>query len=144
MARSELGIGTTVTVVLPATAGSVTPAAASQEPASGCSARACVDDEAAIREVAHRVLTSAGYQVETAATGTSAWPAREPGAGRRPDPDRCRHAGMTGAAFAARPACVRSAGAVHVGYEQGASADGGPNRARRSSASRSPAALLAR
>jgi len=31
-----------------------------------------VDDEAAIREVAHRVLTSAGYQVETAATGHEA------------------------------------------------------------------------
>jgi len=31
-----------------------------------------IDDEAAIREVAHRVLTSAGYQVITAANGSEA------------------------------------------------------------------------
>ena len=128
--RSELGIGTTVTVVLPATAGSVTPAAASQEPASGLlSTVLVVDDEAAIREVAHRVLTSAGYQVETAATGHEAL-------GLLANPELAADLiltdvvmpGMTGAAFAAQARALRPGLPVLFmsGYEQGASADGWP------------------
>jgi PAS domain S-box-containing protein len=69
--RSELGRGTTVTVVLPAAAGSGSPRARAARP-SELSQVLVIDDEAAIREVAHRVLTSAGYQVVTAATGSEA------------------------------------------------------------------------
>ena len=69
--RSELGRGTTVTVVLPAAPGSGSPQAHAVRP-SELSQVLVIDDEAAIREVAHRVLTSAGYQVVTAATGSEA------------------------------------------------------------------------
>jgi len=61
-----------VTIMLPAAPG----AAAGPEPAAAAAeslgAVLVVDDEAAIREVAHRVLTSAGYQVTTAADGPAA------------------------------------------------------------------------
>jgi PAS domain S-box-containing protein len=70
--RSELGRGTTVTVVLPAAAGSGSPGAARAVRPSELSWVLVIDDEAAIREVAHRVLTSAGYQVMTAANGSEA------------------------------------------------------------------------
>jgi PAS domain S-box-containing protein len=70
--RSELGRGTTITVVLPAAPGSGSPGAAQAGRASELSQVLVVDDEAAIREVAHRVLTSAGYQVMTAANGSEA------------------------------------------------------------------------
>jgi CheY-like chemotaxis protein len=70
--RSELGSGTTITVVLPAAPGSGSPGAAQAGRASGLSQVLVVDDEATIREVAHRVLTSAGYQVMTAANGSEA------------------------------------------------------------------------
>ena len=70
--RSELGRGTTVTVVLPAAAGSGSPGAARAERPAELSRVLVIDDEAAIREVAHRVLTSAGYQVVTAANGSEA------------------------------------------------------------------------
>jgi PAS domain S-box-containing protein len=69
--RSELGRGTTVTLVLPAAAGSGSPRARAVRP-SELSQVLVIDDEAAIREVAHRVLTSAGYRVVTAATGSEA------------------------------------------------------------------------
>lgn len=71
--RSELGHGTTVTVVLPAAAGSAGPAAGRQgRPAELAGTVLVVDDEAAIREVAHRVLARAGYHVVTAADGAGA------------------------------------------------------------------------
>jgi len=70
--RSELGRGTTITVMLPAAAGSGSPGAAQAGRSSELSQVLVIDDEAAIREVAHRVLTSAGYQVMTAANGSEA------------------------------------------------------------------------
>jgi PAS domain S-box-containing protein len=70
--RSELGRGTTITVVLPAAAGSGSPGAARAERPAELSQVLVIDDEAAIRDVAHRVLTSAGYRVVTAANGSEA------------------------------------------------------------------------
>jgi len=75
--KSEPGRGTTVTVLLPAAPGSGSGAAG---PAAAYPAAAIpragtvlvVDDEPAIRDVAHRVLTSAGYRVMTAASGQEA------------------------------------------------------------------------
>ena len=71
--QSEPGHGTTVTVALPAAPGS------GYDPASAGTAQAVsapgggsvlvVDDNPQIREVVHRVLTSAGYGVTTAASG---------------------------------------------------------------------------
>ncbi len=71
--RSAPGQGTTITVVLPAAAGSASPAAGHQGRAAEPAATVLVvDDEAAIRDVAHRVLTRAGYRVVTAADGHEA------------------------------------------------------------------------
>jgi PAS domain S-box-containing protein len=72
--RSAPGRGTTVTIMLPAAEGAAAgPAPSSTAPAAASAgAVLVVDDEAAIREVAHRVLTSAGYQVTTAADGPAA------------------------------------------------------------------------
>jgi PAS domain S-box-containing protein len=71
--HSELGQGTTVTVVLPA-AGQAGWQTETQQGRVVESAGTVlvVDDEASIRDVAHRVLTSAGYQVVTAANGHEA------------------------------------------------------------------------
>jgi two-component system, cell cycle sensor histidine kinase and response regulator CckA len=132
--QSELGRGTTVTVVLPATAGSASPAAARQALASEfISTVLVVDDEAAIREVAHRVLTSAGYQVETAANGHEAL-------GLLADPELTADLiltdivmpGMTGAALAAQARAIRPGLPVLFmsGYEQqDATAEGWPDPA---------------
>jgi PAS domain S-box-containing protein len=72
--RSEPGKGTTVTVMLPAAAGSgAGPATERQrQTPEHTSTVLVVDDEAAIRDVTHRVLTSAGYRVVTAANGQEA------------------------------------------------------------------------
>ncbi len=75
--RSEPGAGTTVTMILPAAAGSdagATGSAAASDPVAANPVRTVivVDDEPAIRDVAHRVLTSAGYQVVTARNGDEA------------------------------------------------------------------------
>jgi CheY-like chemotaxis protein len=59
-------------VVLPAAAGSGSLGAAQAVRPSELSWVLVIDDEAAIREVAHRVLTSAGYQVMTVANGSEA------------------------------------------------------------------------
>jgi two-component system, cell cycle sensor histidine kinase and response regulator CckA len=105
--RSEPGKGTTVTVVLPAADGSASPAI--QGPARESAGRLLVvDDEPAIRSVAHRVLTAAGYQVATASNGDEA--VRLLG-----DPDLSLDMvltdivmpGMTGAAFAAQARAMR-------------------------------------
>ncbi len=106
--RSAPGHGTTVTVVLPAAPGSGSgatgPAAADSEPVTE-SARVVlvVDDDATIRAVAHRVLTSAGYQVMTAGNGQEALDLLENSAA---PPDVLLTdvimPGMTGETFAAR------------------------------------------
>ena len=70
--RSEPGQGTTVTVVLPAAAGSDSPAIYQARAMESAGMVLVVDDEPAIRSVAHRVLTTAGYQVVTAANGDEA------------------------------------------------------------------------
>jgi two-component system, cell cycle sensor histidine kinase and response regulator CckA len=70
--RSEPGQGTTVTVVLPAAAGSVSPAISPVRATESAGMVLVVDDEPAIRSVAHRVLTTAGYHVVTAANGDEA------------------------------------------------------------------------
>ena len=148
--RSELGQGTTVTVVLPVAAGSQWPTAGHQgqamEPAGTV---LVIDDEAAIREVAHRVLTSAGYQVVTAVNGHEAL--RLLG-----NPEMTADLvltdvvmpGMTGAAFAAQAHARRPDLPVLFmsGYEpQGAAAEGWPDPgAQVISKPFSRAALLAR
>jgi len=70
--RSQPGTGTTVTMVLPAAAGSSAEltGSGSARPATGngqAGTVLVVDDEAAIRDVAHRILTQAGYGAVTAA-----------------------------------------------------------------------------
>ena len=70
--RSEPGQGTTVTVVLPAAAGSGSPVGYQARAAESADMVLVVDDEPAIRSVAHRILTAAGYQVVTAANGDEA------------------------------------------------------------------------
>jgi PAS domain S-box-containing protein len=70
--RSEPGKGATVTVVLPAAAGSASPAIYRERATEPGGTLLVVDDELAIRSVAHRVLTTAGYQVVTASNGDEA------------------------------------------------------------------------
>jgi PAS domain S-box-containing protein len=75
--RSQPGRGTTVTVILPAAPGSGSgatgPAAAGHGTVTEHAGTVLVvDDEAAIRDVTHRVLTSAGYRVMMAANGQEA------------------------------------------------------------------------
>jgi two-component system, cell cycle sensor histidine kinase and response regulator CckA len=75
--RSEPGHGTTVTVLLPAAAGAGSPTAGTAAARHALVPKYAgtilvVDDEPTIREVAHRVLTSAGYRVETAGNGQEA------------------------------------------------------------------------
>ncbi len=127
--RSGPGQGTTVTVVLPAAAGSAGPAAGRQgraaEPAGTV---LVVDDEAAIRNVAHRVLTRAGYRVVTAADGPEAL-----GLLQRQDiiPDLVLTdvvmPGMTGAAFADQARAMRPDLQILFmsGYEQPGAAEAG-------------------
>jgi two-component system, cell cycle sensor histidine kinase and response regulator CckA len=73
--ESEAGAGTTVTVVLPAVQGAnwevPGPRGTQDRPAHSGSVLV-IDDERQIREVVHRVLSSAGYQVTTAANGQEA------------------------------------------------------------------------
>jgi two-component system cell cycle sensor histidine kinase/response regulator CckA len=117
--RSAPGRGTTVTIMLPAAAGS-----AAADPARSAEPAAVVlvvDDEAAIRNVAHRVLTSAGYQVITAVDGPAALALLS-------DPATAADLlltdvimpGMTGQAFAAQAQQIRPG--IHLlfmsGYEQ--------------------------
>jgi signal transduction histidine kinase/ActR/RegA family two-component response regulator len=106
--RSEPGQGTTVTVVLPAADLSGWQAAPQQRRAiEHAGTVLVVDDEAAIRDVAHRVLTSAGYRVVTAANGHEAL-------GLLGDPQTAADLlltdivmpGMTAAAFAAQARAV--------------------------------------
>ena len=120
--RSEPGRGTTVTVMLPA-AGQADAAATGHHgwAAENTATVLVVDDNAAIRNVAHRVLASAGYRVLTAADGHEAL-------GFLGEPDRTVGLvltdivmpGMTGEAFAAQAHALRPALPVLFmsGYEQ--------------------------
>jgi PAS domain S-box-containing protein len=106
--RSELGEGTTITVVLPAAAGSDSSAISQGRATESAGLVLVVDDEPAIRSVAHRVLTTAGYQVVTAANGDEAVKLLR-------DPELTVDLvltdvvmpGMTGAAFAAQVKAMR-------------------------------------
>ncbi len=101
--ESKPGHGTTVTVALPAAPGSgydVTQTGTTQaQPGSVL----VIDDNPQIREVVHRVLTSAGYRVTTAASGQDALTLLD-------DPDVTADLaltdvvmpGLTGTAFAAQ------------------------------------------
>jgi PAS domain S-box-containing protein len=111
--QSSPGQGTTVTVILPAAPGSGSGAAgpAAAGPAAvpaHAGSVLVVDDEASIRDVAHRVLTSAGYRVLTAANGQEALDLLE-----KPETPvdvlltDVVMPGMTGGAFAARLEAVR-------------------------------------
>ena len=105
--RSEPGKGTTVTVVLPAADGSASPAIY-QGAMESAGTLLVVDDEPAIRSVAHRVLTTAGYQVVMASNGDEAVRLLR-------DPDLSLDMvltdivmpGMTGAAFTAQVRALR-------------------------------------
>ena len=120
--RSEPGHGTTVTVVLPAAdvSGWQVPAQRGRA-IEHAGTVLVVDDEAAIRDVAHRVLTSAGYRVVTAANGHAAL-------GLLRDPQTAADLlltdivmpGMTAAAFAAqaRAVCPGLPVLFMSGYEQ--------------------------
>jgi len=131
--RSEPGKGTTVTVMLPAAAGSGAGTAAGHrgQVTEHAGTVLVVDDEAAVRDVAHRVLTSAGYRVVTAANGQEAL-------GVLGDPKLPADLvltdvimpGMTSEAFAAQIHAMRPDIPVLFmsGYEQqDASAEGWPN-----------------
>jgi PAS domain S-box-containing protein len=71
---SEPGVGTTFTILLPATGQEVQlEPAAEQKPAKGAGETVLiVEDEPAMREVTHRILSRAGYNVMTAANGREA------------------------------------------------------------------------
>jgi PAS domain S-box-containing protein len=149
--RSEPGSGTTVTMMLPAAAGSgAGPSAERQEGVTERIATVLVvDDEAAIRDVTHRVLTRAGYRVATAANGQEALGILE-------DPNMPADLvltdvvmpGMTGEAFAAHVHAVRPGMPVLFmsGYErQDAASEGWPDpRTQVIGKPFSRAALLAR
>jgi PAS domain S-box-containing protein len=122
--RSAPGRGTTVTIMLPAAAGSAAAGLAARRPGRAAEPAAVVlvvDDEAAIRNVAHRVLTSAGYQVITAVDGPAALALLS-------DPATAADLlltdvimpGMTGQAFAAQAQQIRPG--IHLlfmsGYEK--------------------------
>jgi two-component system cell cycle sensor histidine kinase/response regulator CckA len=108
-------------VVLPAAAGSDSPVIYQVRAMESASMVLVVDDAPAIRSVAHRVLTTAGYQVVTAVNGDEA--VRLLG-----DPELTVDMvltdvvmpGMTGAAFAAQARAIRPGLPILFmsGYEQ--------------------------
>jgi PAS domain S-box-containing protein len=109
--ESEAGVGTTVTVVLPAAqgAGWGGPGAggAQGRPAHSGSVLV-IDDELQIREVVHRVLSSAGYQVTTAVNGQDALAMlAKPGTPADLILTDIVMPGITGAAFAAQVQVLR-------------------------------------
>lgn len=111
--RSAPGHGTTVTLILPAAPGSGSGATglAAAHPGAvqeHAGVVLVVDDEAAIRDVAHRVLTSAGYRVMTAANGQEALDLLEnPGTPVDVLLTDVVMPGMTGEVFAARVKALR-------------------------------------
>ena len=129
--QSESGAGTTVTVVLPAAQGSgwEVPGAGtpSGRPAHSGSVLV-IDDEPQIREVVHRVLTSAGYSVTTAANGQDALTLlANPGTAADLILTDIIMPGITGAAFAAQVQVMRPGIQVLFmsGYERPDSAAAG-------------------
>ena len=128
--RSEPGRGTTVTVMMPAAAqASAAPDGHQGWAAEHTSTVLVVDDDAAIRNVTHRVLASAGYRVLTAADGQEALAFLG-------DPERTVGLvltdivmpGMTGEAFATRAHALRPGLPVLFmsGYERHGAAEGWP------------------
>ncbi|HTR72070.1 MAG TPA: ATP-binding protein [Solirubrobacteraceae bacterium] len=71
---SEIGVGTTFTILLPATVPGERADEPRQEavPARGEATVLLVEDEQALREVTHRILAGAGYEVIVAANGPEA------------------------------------------------------------------------
>ena len=128
--RSEPGRGTTVTVMMPAAAqASAAPDGHQGWAAEHTATVLVVDDDAAIRNVTHRVLASAGYRVLTAADGQEAL-------GFLGDPERTVGLvltdivmpGMTGEAFATQAHALRPGLPVLFmsGYERHGAAEGWP------------------
>jgi PAS domain S-box-containing protein len=75
---SEQGVGTTVTVLLPATERDGTPSRTVASPERHCKETILlVEDEDALREVTRRILTKAGYNVIAAINGIEALQAAE-------------------------------------------------------------------
>jgi PAS domain S-box-containing protein len=106
--RSEPGHGTTVTVVLPAAAGSASPPLYQRRGSESAGTVLVVDDELAIRSVAHRVLTTAGYQVVLASNGDEAVRLlADPGLALDMVLTDIVMPGMTGAAFTAQVRAMR-------------------------------------
>jgi PAS domain S-box-containing protein len=140
--RSEPGSGTTVTVLLPAVAGAASGAASGAAgPAAGLPGTEAgsagsvlvVDDEPAIREVAHRVLSQAGYRVVTAVSQAEALGLlRDPGAPVDLLLADVVMPGLSGGAFAADAKSARPGLPILFmsGYEQpGDLAGGSPGAA---------------
>lgn len=135
---SEPGRGTTVTVMLPAAPGSGSaatgsvPGQRSAVPEHAGTVLA-VDDEPTIRDVVHRVLTSAGYRVITAASGQEALDLLEnPGLTADLLLTDVVMPGMTGIVFAARVKELRPGIRVLFmsGYDRpGSGAEGWPDSA---------------
>jgi PAS domain S-box-containing protein len=71
--QSELGVGTTITLFLPAVRGAApVPAAAPESVSSGAGRILVVDDEDGVRTAVQRLLRRMGYQVEAVADATTA------------------------------------------------------------------------
>lgn len=149
--RSEPGHGATVTIILPAAGSSAATGSAGKQ-ADGTIEHGSilvVDDEASIRDVAHRVLTSAGYRVLTAGSGQEAIALLgDPGQPADLVLTDVVMPGITGEAFAARARDMRPGIRILFmsGYERrGAAAGSWPHPARNVIAKPfSRAALLAR
>jgi len=70
---SEVGCGTTFKIYLPAVPGQASPVARpNDEPPRGCETVLLVEDDEAVRRLAHDVLASLGYAVVAASDGTQA------------------------------------------------------------------------
>jgi len=147
--RSRLGGGTTVTIALPAAPGSTADAASQAGPgAAQVASILVVDDDTAICDVAHRVLTSAGYQVTTASGGQQALDLlASPATAADLIITDVVMPGITGPEFAARAQGLRPGIRVLYmsGYERlGVPADDGPQRHELIAKPFTRAALLAR
>jgi two-component system, cell cycle sensor histidine kinase and response regulator CckA len=149
--RSEPGHGTTVTIILSASGGSAE--AGTARSYAGRTIRhgaiLVVDDEPSMRDVAQRVLTSAGYQVTTAGSGQEAIALlADPGLPVNLVLTDVVMPGLTGEAFAARARDMRPGIQILFmsGYERrGTAAGTWPHPARDVIAKPfSRAALLAR
>jgi two-component system cell cycle sensor histidine kinase/response regulator CckA len=141
--RSRPGAGTSVTILLPAALGSV----AAGQAGGHAGAVLVVDDEPAIRDVAHRVLSCAGYQVVTTGSGQEALALlADPAAPADLLLTDVVMPGLSGPAFAARAQALRPGLRVLYmsGYERmGAAEEGWPGTEHVIAKPFSRAALLA-